>query len=430
MRALCILLLAAGIARGGESVLLEFSQTGCRACAHMQPVIKQLEQEGIAVRHIDAARETHLVRRYQVTSVPTYIVLSGSKEVSRLSGAQPIQTLRQALASSQAARIRATGARTQGAAVPQTPMSMVPAGTMAPGGGVLSQSQNARQSQAPSSEAMPSISLAAAVERAQAATVRIRVREHGAVGVATGTIIDNHGAEALVLTCGHVFRDSQGKAPIEVELFYQGRIIKVPGQLIDYDADTKDIGLVSIKPGFQVAAVPIVPANDLPQSGTPAFSFGCDQGADPSRRDTRVTAVNKYNQHIGASNLEIAGAPTIGRSGGGLFDHQGRLIGVCNAADFEDNIGIYAGPGTVHWQLDRVALQNLYQSPSPQQVPETRLASTRGNFANAGTQSANPASAMNNAEVTIIVRDRNRPGAPPQVKTFDHAPAEVINLMR
>ena len=34
----------------------------------------------------------------------------------------------------------------------------------------------------------------------------------------TGTIIDARGGEALVLTCGHIFRDSDGKGPITIDL--------------------------------------------------------------------------------------------------------------------------------------------------------------------------------------------------------------------
>ncbi|QDV10339.1 Thioredoxin-1 [Rosistilla oblonga] len=418
MHMLCYLLLAAGVSGSSDSVLVEFTQPGCHACVTMEPVVGQLQREGVAIRRVDAARESHLVQRYRVTSFPTYLVLSGGREIARLQGTQPIQTLRQALANRQGQRIRDTGARNVQPEVPQTPLSAVAASPV---------------SQAIPGEAMPSIDLAQAVERAQAATVRIRVREQGAVGVATGTIIDTHGEEALVLTCGHVFRDSQGKAPIEVELFIQGQIHTVPGQLIDYEAKTRDIALVSIKPGFPVQPVPVISKDQLPTSGTAAFSFGCDRGADPTRRDTRITAVNKYNQHLGASNLEIAGAPTIGRSGGGLFDHQGRIVGVCNAADFEDDIGIYAGPGTIQWQLDRVNLASLYQpraavaAATPRSnvpAPPTRLAAVTSPAA-----SAPAAQIASNQEVIVILRDKNRPDNPTKIKTFDQPTPDMLKLL-
>src|SRR5690606_35607763 len=44
----------------------------------------------------------------------------------------------------------------------------------------------------PAVEAMPSVAVADAIERAQAATVRLRVHDGTGHGVGTGTIIDTH----------------------------------------------------------------------------------------------------------------------------------------------------------------------------------------------------------------------------------------------
>ena len=49
--------------------------------------------------------------------------------------------------------------------------------------------------------------------------------------------------------------------------------------------------------------------------GDRAFSVGCDKGADPTVRQTHITAVNKYQ---GRPNVTAAGQPVDGRSGGGL----------------------------------------------------------------------------------------------------------------
>ena len=70
----------------------------------------------------------------------------------------------------------------------------------------------------------------------QAATVRLRVFDGHGYGAGTGTIIDTHGEEALVLTCGHLFRDTKGEGKIEVDLFIDGQVETVIGQLIDYEA--------------------------------------------------------------------------------------------------------------------------------------------------------------------------------------------------
>lgn len=315
---------------------------------------------------------------------------------------------------------------------------------------------------------MPSHSVADAVERARAATVRLRVHDGNGHGVGTGTIIDTHGDEALVLTCGHLFRETQGEGKVEVDLFIAGDTKTVPGHVLDYDADKRDIAVVAIKPGFPVDPVDVIAADNQPQPGEAVFSFGCDRGADPSRRDTRITGVDKYNQHLGLSNLEIAGAPIDGRSGGGLFDQQGRLIGVCNAADYEGDVGIYTGPGSVYWQLDRMNLANLYQSngPStpntpvalntpnhrdtpdhrdtpadPRQPPTDRIASLADTPLDAPAapddasgQEPTPAAisaatSADDREVIVIIRDRHRPESASRMLELNRPSEELIRML-
>ena len=221
------------------------------------------------------------------------------------------------------------------------------------------------------------------------------------------------------------------------------------GELLDYDADTHDVALVAIRPGFQMRAVQIIHPQERVRSGQTAFSFGCDRGADPSRRDTRITGVDKYDQHLGVSNLEIAGAPIDGRSGGGLFDEAGRLIGVCNAADYEGDVGIYAGPGSVRWQLDRAGLSTIYKRAA---VPQTRLASLPSGSPTVGfssdvqanvlpenvgttnaTQSgllAGDTATANDHEVIVIVRDRRNPSGPTQVMTLNQPSADLMQMIQ
>jgi len=420
---------------GGDAVLIEFSSHQCPPCRAMQPVVARLAAGGAAVRSVDVDREPELARRYGIRQTPTFLVVSGGKELTRLVGAQTYQQLETALAISPTGPLVPTASTTQ-EPTPQTrlvPLSTAPQSSP--------QTFASRSNATPLSEPMPSVQVADAVERAQAATVRLRVYDGTGHGVGTGTVIDTHGEEALVLTCGHLFRDTAGKGRVEVDLFIGGRSQTVPGQLIDYDADDRDIALVAIRPGFPIQPVPVVRAGMLPQVGSAAFSFGCDRGDDPSRRDTRVTGVNKFNQHKGASNLEIAGAPIDGRSGGGLFSQDGYLIGVCNAADYEGDIGIYAGPGAVHWQLDRLQLTRLYQGGDSPVVaatshndnrvvdtPPARLASL--NTLAAVEPEASAGAFTDDSEVIIIIRDRKNPAGTPQVMTLTQPSGELLQLLQ
>jgi thiol-disulfide isomerase/thioredoxin len=401
-----------------SSVLLAFSSQRCGHCQAMRPTLQQLETNGTAIRHVDVNAEPEFAQRHGIRQTPTYVVWSAGRELTRLVGTQPAEKIQAALAINPAGPLFQTEANVQRDSILNAPQTRL----TAPGDPTPPQSR---------SEAMPSVSLADAVERARAATVRLRVHDGRGFGVGTGTIIDRHGEEALVLTCGHLFRETKHQSRIDVDLFIGGQIKTVPGQVIDYDADDRDIGLVVIRPGFDIAPVAVANPTVVPQSGLAVFSFGCDHGDDPSRRDTRITGVDKYNQHLGASNIEIAGAPVDGRSGGGLFDSAGQLIGVCNAADYKGDVGIYTGPGSVKWQLDRVQLSHLYQrepvlpndlprspSPSAPQQPETLLAS-------AGLPQGNQ---FTGGQMMVIVQDPNSPNGQ-RVITVARPTAELMEMI-
>jgi hypothetical protein len=129
------------------------------------------------------------------------------------------------------------------------------------------------------------------------------------------------------------------------------------------------------------------------------INIGCNNGQPPTVRQTHVTAIDRYN---GPPNIEAAGTPVEGRSGGGLFDQHGHLIGVCFAADGSDNEGLYAGLASIHAELDRLGLASVYAAtastprdatatlaetppPLPKQMPDATIRQT------AATQQISPA---------------------------------------
>ncbi|MFO0942895.1 MAG: trypsin-like peptidase domain-containing protein [Pirellulales bacterium] len=213
-----------------------------------------------------------------------------------------------------------------------------------------------------SNSSQPAISIEAAMARASDATLRIKVEEPKSVAHGTGTIVAVHGSEGLVLTCGHLFRDMLPGSKLTVDMFAgTPRQVNVPAELIDFKAKEEDIALLAVKLPVQVEPVPILPKSEALQQGQRVFSFGCDHGNNPTRRDTAITRINRY---VGPANVEIEGAPAVGRSGGGLFDMQGRLIGVCNAACNDENEGIYAAADVIYNQLARAGQTALFQPSS------------------------------------------------------------------
>jgi len=196
-----------------------------------------------------------------------------------------------------------------------------------------------------------------------AATVRLRVEDGQGHAYGTGTIIDAREGQALVITCGHLFRESKGKGPISVETFETApgglrAVGQVPAQVISYDLD-RDVALVGIWPSRPVAVAPVAPKGTVIDRGDRAVSVGCSNGKDPSALPTHITWLDRYQ---GPPNIEATGAPVEGRSGGGLFNDQGQLIGVCFAADYEGNEGLYAALRSIHDELDDKGLSEIYQN--------------------------------------------------------------------
>ncbi len=203
------------------------------------------------------------------------------------------------------------------------------------------------------------VDLQKAISRAQAATVRIRVEEQNTLAFGTGTVIDVRGNEALVLTCGHLFRDMKDQSTLSIDVYSgpsQSTNVKAVYVHHKIDNGAPDVGFLSFTLPFPIEPVPLLPRSQRLTIQQAVFSFGCDHGQNPTRHDTKVKSINRY---LGPKNLEIEGAPAVGRSGGGLFDSAGRLIGVCNAAEPTGNAGIYLSAEEIYAQLEALGQPQL-----------------------------------------------------------------------
>ncbi|MEL6896573.1 MAG: trypsin-like peptidase domain-containing protein, partial [Planctomycetota bacterium] len=268
------------LASASDAVLMQFVSRQCSYSQKMQPTISALARRGVPVRTIDVETERRLAMRHGVRSTPTFIVRVGSKEVDRLVGFQTTDTLTRALQRRPGGRLRDTSS-------------------------TLRPANNSAALQPAASGIDP----ATARQRAANASVRLRVHDGYGYDVGSGTIIDSRGNDALVLTCGHIFRTSRGEGKIEVDVFQNGQTKTVAGQLLAYHADQRDIAVVAISPGGTVPTVPVVGNDQMVRVGQSAFSYGCNHGETPSLVETRLTGKNKYNQEAHVSNLEIETAP-------------------------------------------------------------------------------------------------------------------------
>ena len=327
---LVLLSCATAAAQTGKLQLYFFTNPGCGPCRQVEPELEQLHREGFSVMKINTSMHPDWTRRFRVTKTPTVVLCSGNTVVASHSG-------------------------------------FIDAGTMR--GWFQSANSNLRQTQ-PSSQAKAASNKSSTIhkgtiqpkneleELAMQATVRLKIDDPEGTSYATGTIIHAFENEALVLTCGHVFRDSDGKGEISAEYgFLENQIRNTVGELIFYDADARDIGLVAIKTDGSVKPVSVAAANQPITASQSIFSIGCDHGERPTIRRSEIIRQAKYD---GVKKTEIVGRPVNGRSGGGLFTADGKLIGVCNAAVVDVDEGVYVALDTIHWQFEQARLAHLF----------------------------------------------------------------------
>ena len=70
-----------------------FTADWCGPCKKVRPIVEDMKKDGFEFQMIDADYEQLLVKRFEVKSVPTFILMEDGKEVNRMSGAKTRQEL-------------------------------------------------------------------------------------------------------------------------------------------------------------------------------------------------------------------------------------------------------------------------------------------------------------------------------------------------
>jgi thiol-disulfide isomerase/thioredoxin len=439
-----------------QTVMLDFHADWCGPCKAMEPTIQALQEKGYPIQKVNVDQNQALAAQYGVRSLPCFVMLVEGREVDRVMGGTTFSRLERMfkIASSPQQQNAPPGQFAQNAISPNIPLAQP---NLLPGSGNAPDSIQRRidsnvipasfQAPANATPLMPQsgsnmLGGGSIDAKLIAASVRLRIEDPNGNSCGSGTIIDSRAGEALILTCGHIFRDSQGKGKIEVDLFgpYAGQ--RVPGRLISYDL-TRDVGLITVRTPGPIAAIRLAPPSYKVQKGDTVASVGCDNGKDPAVRQSRVNSLNRY---AGPPNIQVAGQPTEGRSGGGLFSADGLVIGVCNARDPQDQEGYYAALDTVCAQLDQSQLAFVYQSPqgfeglnnsaSPMPAGINQPLTAALGTSPAGLNPAEQAAMdeirrrlKEGAEVVCVIRSRRDPQSKSEVIMLDKASPAFIQQL-
>ena len=65
-----------------------FTADWCGPCKKVRPIVEELTKDGYSFQIIDVDIEKELVEKFEISSVPTFILFKNEKSVKRISGAQ------------------------------------------------------------------------------------------------------------------------------------------------------------------------------------------------------------------------------------------------------------------------------------------------------------------------------------------------------
>jgi hypothetical protein len=363
-----------------DGVVLDFTAPWCGPCQQMSPVVSKLERNGYPIRKVDLDSSRELARRFNVTSIPAFVLVVDGIEQDRMVGLCSEDQLKRLCArvprqpEAKTAVYEQTADAGRGAspridAAPITfekpPVDEKPAPAK-PGFRLPFFGDN-KQEEQPRLPPEGALSRGKSEDRQPArppvsgnplaASVRIRVIDAGGgIDVGSGTIIDSRVGVTTILTCGHIFRYWDKQARIEIDYWRDGKMHTVDARRIFHNLED-DVGLISMNVD-PLASCRVAAADAKIMKGSPVVSVGCSGGDNPTAQNLKITALNRY---LGADNIEVGGMPAQGRSGGGLFTPAGEIVGVCSGADSHHREGLYVGPGTIRALLDRCSLAHLYR---------------------------------------------------------------------
>jgi thiol-disulfide isomerase/thioredoxin len=396
-------LLTLASAAVAETVLLDFTADWCGPCRTMAPVVAGLEREGYRVERIEVTPGNSKARQFNVQNIPTFVALKDGREVGRLVGIKSADELRRLLGPPSGAQAR-------------RPQNVKP------------QVRQVSDSAAPAAAPAAALSDQELIQR----SVRLVLDDTRSRSFATGTVLKSSPGETLVLTCSHLFEGASRDAKPMVEFFGAADSTRLPGELVTRDRNA-DVALVRVEIKDELPAARVASRRFVLVSGMPSASVGCDNGQPPTVRRMNITAVNRY---LGAPTIECSGQPVQGRSGGGLFNAAGEVIGVCSAAEPREKRGIYAGLAAIHALLDRQGLSELYETAPPAQVASARAGEKPLHLPlavpppeklglNVTAGLAMPES-VDDPEAVCVIRSNSDPDAPAKVIMLNRVSPELL----
>ena len=240
-----------------NNILLDFSARWCGPCQQMSPIVSKLERQGYPIRQVDVDQERDLAKKYDVSSIPCFVLIANGKEINRITGATDEKQLRklmtllpkQNIDEPLAGKSRANSADSQASSKSTDGkkgfLALPPLFPKKTKDAAASRSEEVETVRGQDPDRPAAYNEFA--REAITASTRIRVKDGSHVHYGSGTIIDSQPGQAVILTCGHILRKLSKNAQIEVDLFADGisNPMTTTAQILKYDLEA-DVGLLTV----------------------------------------------------------------------------------------------------------------------------------------------------------------------------------------
>src|SRR5262245_57181017 len=93
MSAVSSFALLAILSASSDTVLLQFASQRCQHCQSMQPIVARLVQQGSQLQVINVDQQPEAAQQFKVSGVPTFVAVSGGREIGRIEGVTSYEKL-------------------------------------------------------------------------------------------------------------------------------------------------------------------------------------------------------------------------------------------------------------------------------------------------------------------------------------------------